>query len=64
MMRCASFLPTPCAMVMVLSSCVMTASVSWSGETADKMASAAFVPTPVTPIRRRKQSSSSRVEKP
>ena len=34
------------------------------GETADKMASAAFVPTPVTPIRRRKQSSSSRVEKP
>ena len=28
----------------------MTASVSWSGETADKMASAAFVPTPVTPM--------------
>ncbi len=48
MMRWASFLPTPCAMVMVLSSCVITASVSCSGETADKIASAAFGPTPVT----------------
>ena len=50
-------------MVMVLSSCVITASVSCSGETTDKIASAAFGPTPVTPRSRSKQFSSSRVKK-
>ena len=63
-MREAIFLPTPCAIVSVFSSCVNTASVSWSGVMTDKMASAAFVPTPETVSSSSKQRSSSRVEKP
>ena len=48
--RCVSFFPTPAAIVSVLTSCVITASVNCSGLTTDKMASAAFGPTPDTEI--------------
>ena len=63
-MRWASFFPTPGAAVSAFSSPVMTAIVRVSGVPTERMASAAFGPTPETPMSSLKLLSSCSVAKP
>ena len=64
MIRWAIFFPIPCATVSAFSSPVMMDMASPSGVVADRMDSAAFGPTPETPMSSSKQLRSSSVEKP